>query len=144
VATSRYVRFLGGPAAPTVPGLTPSPGEPIVAHLLSALPTLGVQVLDHEDVEYAHELHCRVGARVYAVSVSYDWVQQGWWEVFWEPTLGFVRRLLGQSEEEELRRLALAVSQALDSLPGVQEKRWYPEHVVSVKADAASTHAPEF
>src|SRR5512136_364704 len=144
MATSRYVRFSGGPPAPTVPGLMPSPGQAIVAHLLDTLPRFGVQILGHEDVEYAHDLRCRVGPRVYVVSVSYDWVQQGWWEVFWEPALGFLKRLLGQSEDNELRRLALAVSQALDSLPGVQEKRWYPGSSVGVKPGAVFTHAPEF
>ncbi len=143
MATSRYVRFSGGPPAPTVPGLMPSPGEPIVAHLRGSLPTLGVEVLDQKDVEYAHELLCRVGSRLYEVCVSYDWVQQGWWEVFWEPTLGFFRRLLGQSEDDELRRLALAVSQALDSLPGVQERRWYPRYAVGIRPHAAFSHAPE-
>jgi hypothetical protein len=48
------------------------------------------------------------------------------WEVFWAPTLGFFQRLRGQSEDDELRGLALAISRALDSLPGIQERRWYP------------------
>jgi hypothetical protein len=122
----------------------PSPGEPIVQHLRNALPTLGVEVLHHEDVEYAHELRCQLSGRTYVLSVSYDWVQQGWWEVFWEPTLGFFRRLLGQSEQEELRRLAVAISQALDSLPGIQERRWYPQYVVDLRSDAAFTSVPEF
>ncbi len=144
MAPSMSVRFSGGPAVPTVPGEMPSPGEPIVEHLLRLLPTAGVEVLSHEDVQYAHELRCQVGARVYEVCVSYDGVQQGWWEVFWAPTLGFVRRLLGQSEDDELRRLALAVSQALDSLPGIQERRWYPSYGASVRTDARFTHVPCF
>jgi len=139
---SSAVRFSGGPEAPTVPAQMPSPGEPIVAHLLRVLPTLGVQVLKHEDVEYAHELRCQVGARVYGVCVSYDWLSVGWWEVFWGPTLGLFQRLLGQSEEDELRRLALAVSQALGSLPGIQERRWYSNYAASLKSSARFTVAP--
>jgi len=122
----------------------PSPGGAIVEHLRNALPTLGVQVLNHEDVEYAHELSCRVGARIYLVCVSYDWVQEGWWEVFWHPTLGFLQRMLGQSEDDELKRLGLAVAHALDSLPAIQERRWYPKYAVGLRRNAAFTHAPEF
>ena len=139
---SSAVRFSGGPEAPTVPGEMPSPGGPIVAHLLRVLPTLGVQVVKEEDVEYAHELRCQVGARVYAVCVSYDWVQEGWWEVFWGPTLNLLQRLVGQSEQEELRRLALAVSQALESLPGIREKRWYVNYAASVKSGSQFTTVP--
>ncbi len=142
MTASTSVRFAGGPAVPTVPGQMPSPGEPIVKHLAGVLPTLGVVVLKHEDAQYAHELQCQVGARVYNVCVSYDWVQGGWWEVFWAPTLGFFQRLRGQSEDEELRRLALAVSQALNSLPGIQERRWYSSYSASVKAGAPFMQAP--
>ena len=80
--------------------------------------------------------------RVYKVCVSYDWVQEGWWEVFWAPTLGFVQRLRGQSESDELRRLASAVSQALNSLPGIQERRWYPDYSTSVRPGAPFTQLP--
>ncbi len=142
VGSSTSVRFSGGPAVPTAPGQMPSPGEPIVEHLLATLPTCGVLVLGHEDIEYAHELRCQVGQRVYEVCVSYDWVQQGWWEVFWAPTLGFFGRLLGRTEEEELRRLALAVSQSLDSLPGIRERRWYPTYAASVRSNAPFTNVP--
>ena len=60
-----------------------------------------------------------------------------------EPTLGLIRRVLGQSEDEELRRLAVGVAHALDSLPGIQEKRWYPDYRTSVERNAAFSHAPE-
>jgi hypothetical protein len=120
----------------------PSPGEPIVAHLVRVLPTLGVEVRKHDDIEYAHELHCQVGVRVYKVCVSYDWVKEGWWEVFWAPTLGLFQRLRGRSENEELRRLALAVSQALDALPGIQERRWYPSYSASLRLAGPFTQVP--
>ncbi len=142
MAASTAVRFTGGPAVPTVQGEVPSPGEAIVAHLVRVLPTLGVAVLKHEDIQYAHELRCQVGGRVYGVCVSYDWVQQGWWAVFWAPVLGVFQRLRGQSEDDELRRLALAMSQALDSLPGIQERRWYPSYSASVKDGTPYTHVP--
>jgi hypothetical protein len=121
----------------------PSPGEAIVHHLGETLPGLGVEILGHEDVEYAHELRCRVANRIYTVSVAYDWLQQGWWEIFWSPTIGILLRLLGRSEDDELRRLAVAVSQALDSLPGIQERRWYPEYRVDIGSELAYTHTPE-
>jgi hypothetical protein len=136
------VRFTGGPALPTVAGETPSPGEPIVTHLMSVLPRLGVAVLKDEDVQYAHELECQVGSRVYKVCVAYDWVQGGWWEVFWAPTLGFLGKLRGQSEDDELARLASALSSALDSLPGVQERRWYPTYSAGTRAGAPFSTAP--
>jgi len=142
VTASMSVRFTGGPPVPTVPGQMPSPGEPIVTHLVGVLPTLGVSVLKHEDIQYAHELHCQVDARIYSALVSYDWVQEGWWEVFWAPTLGFFQKLWGQSEDDELRRLALAVSQALNSLPGIQERRWYASYDASQAAGAPYTQVP--
>jgi hypothetical protein len=140
---SKYVRFSGGPAMPTAPVVDPSPGGEIVSHLVKALPSHGVLVGRHEDVEYAHELVCRVQSRMYIVSVSYDWVAKGWWEIFWYPNLGWLRRLLGASEEDELRLLATAVSSALDRLPGIQEKRWYPVYGVNVGPDAPYAFVPE-
>jgi len=143
VAISKYLRFSGGPPTPTVPGLTPSPGEAIIAHLKATLPAFGVRVLGHEDVEYAHELKCTVHARTYCVSVSYDWVSAGWWEVFWNPVIGLIGKLRGQSEDEELRCLATAVSQSLDSLPGILERRWYKAYGVGVGPEAPYSHAPQ-
>jgi hypothetical protein len=142
VTASMSVRFSGGPAVPTVPGEVPSPGVPIVAHLVGLLPALGVKILKEEDVEYAHELQCQVGARVYKVCVSYDWVEGGWWEVFWAPTLSFFQRLRGQSEEQDLSRLASAVCEALNSLPGIQERRWYPSYSASTRTGAPFTTVP--
>jgi hypothetical protein len=126
VSTSRYVRILGGPETPAKPAqVDPSPGGPIVEHLVAVLPTLGIDVIGHEDIQYAHELRCRVHGRPYSLLVSYDWVTGTWWEVFWPRTVGFFSRLLGRSEESELRTLALGVDEALESLPGIREKRWY-------------------
>jgi hypothetical protein len=142
VAASMAVRFTGGPALPTVPGQMPSPGKPIVDHLIGKLPALGVSVVKHEDIQYAHELHCQTGARVYKVCVSYDWVREGWWEVFWTPTLGLFQKLRGQSEDDDLRRLAMAVAEALNSLPGIQERCWYRDYSASVRANAPFTQVP--
>ena len=64
-------------------------------------------------------------------------------EVFWRPTLGVFQILLGRSEESELQRLALAVSQALDSLPGLKEQRWYAAYGDNVGPDAIFTHRPQ-
>lgn len=141
--SSRYVRFSGGPATPTAPVVNPSPGGPIVSHLTANLPPLGVRVLGHEDVEFAHELKCQVGARTYTVCVSCDWVDQGWWEVFWSPSIGLVGKLLGRSEDGELRSLAAAVARALASLPGIQERRWYRAYGVNTGPGAPYGREPD-
>lgn len=141
--TSRYVRFSGGPELPSAPTANPSAGAPIAAHLVATLPALGVEVLGHEDLEYEHEIRCRVSSRTYRVGVSYDWVSEGWWEVFWAPTIGLLGRLLGQSERAELRTLAEAIDRALGTLPGVQEKRWYREWGVATDSGAPFSVGPE-
>jgi len=142
VTPSRYVRFSGGPPIPAVAGEMPSPGEEIVQHLVASLPKYGIAVLEQEDVEYARELKCSVRDRVYVVSVAYDWLNQGWWEVFWEPRLGVLQRLLGRSEADELRLLAQAIAQALDSCSSIQERRWYPQHFVDTRKDVPFSATP--
>ena len=128
---------------PAAPAMGPCPGGEIVEHLAKELPSRGVLVRGHHDVEYTHEVECKVGPRSYTLSVSYDWVSKGWWEVSWQPTLGRFRKLLGASEENELRCLATAVSGALDVLPGIQERRWYQSYGVNVGPTASHTSAPE-
>jgi hypothetical protein len=141
--TSRYVRFTGGPEMPTGPTVSPSAGAAIAEHLVATLPSLGVEVLGHDDLEYAHEVRCRVGTRTFALGVSYDWEVGGWWEVFWPTTIGFFGRLLGRSEALELRTLAEAVDRALGTLAKIQEKRWYEEWGVAVGPDAPYAMRPD-
>jgi hypothetical protein len=140
---SKYVRFSGGPAVPTKPALDPSPGREIVAHLTGTLPGLGVQVTGSRDIQYAHELDCLVGTRPYSVLVSYDWVSEGWWEVFWSSTIGLLGKLFGQTEENELSTLATAVEHSLASLPNIQERRWYRKYGANDWPGAAYTAYPE-
>lgn len=94
--------------------------------LTETLPQFEIRALGHEDVEYAHELQCQVGSRTYCVTVAYDWVKEQCWEVFRSPTLRRWAQLRGQSEDDELKRLATAVFESLRSLPGIHEQRWYP------------------
>ena len=138
----RYVRFSGGPAMPTEVEVDPSPGGPIVDHLISRFSQEGVQVLGHEDLQYAHELHCQVGVRCYSVLVAFDWITMGHWEIFWPKTVGFIGQLFGKSEESELRTLAYAVEQALLCLSDIQEKRWYREYSTKITSETPYAISP--
>jgi hypothetical protein len=79
-----------------------------VKHLVDQLPRLGVAVRGVEDIEYAHEIRCVVADRTYVVTVAYDWVTKGWWEVSYWRQLSWIRRLLGASESDQTRALTLA------------------------------------
>jgi hypothetical protein len=128
MAISTYVRFTGGPETPGKPGESPSPGGEIVRHLVATLPALGVAVGNPEDIQYAHELPCTVHGKSYALLVSYDWVIDGWWEIFYCPRLSWIQRLFGSSEQEEMRALTAALDSAVGRLPGLGEVRWYPTY----------------
>ena len=124
---STCARFTGGPTPPTSPRENQNPGAEIVKHLVDQLPRLGVAVRGVEDIEYAHEIRCVVADRTYVVTVAYDWVTKGWWEVSYWRQLSWIRRLLGASESDQMRVLTLALASALDRLPNIGEVRWYPE-----------------
>jgi hypothetical protein len=142
VTISRFVRFRGGPTPPTSPGQDPNPGIEIVRHLAAELPGLGIPVLSTEDVEYAHQIRCEVDGKSYELMVGYDWVAGDWWEVFYAPRLPWWKRILGQSEEGEMRALTSALATALGRLPGVGEMRWYEAYGAGVRASYSAT--PEY
>lgn len=128
---STCARFTGGPAPPNSPDENANPGVEIVAHLVDRLPPLGVSVLGVQDIEYAHELRCAVAERTYLVTVAYDWVAKGWWEVSYQRRLSWIRRLVGATEDADMRTLTSAIAAALDCLPGIGEVRWHPESTVT-------------
>jgi hypothetical protein len=138
---SRYVRFRGGPTPPSSPDENPNPGIEVREHLVAELPALGVTVLGTEDIEFAHEIRCEVEGQRYAVTVGYDWVTGGWWEIFYAPRLSWVKRLLGQREDAEMRALTRALAAALARLPGIAEVRWYEAY--GARVDARHTTSPE-
>ena len=131
MAVSTSVRFSGGPTPPKSPSEDSNPGRAIVAHVVQHLPRFGVVIIGTADLEYAHEIRCLVAGKPYSVMVSYDWLTPGWWEVFYAPRLSLVKRLLGATEDTEMRALTQALAGALDSLPGIGETRWYREYGVS-------------
>ena len=125
MAISTCVRFSGGLSPPKSEKENPNPGIEIVQRLQSELPKQGVEVTWVENIEFAHQLNCRVGSRTYEVLVGYDWLSGKWWEIFYKPTLSWLRRLFGQTEEEEMRVLTSAIACAVQQLPGIQEICWY-------------------
>ncbi len=127
---------------PTTIEYDPSPGGPIVDHLMSRFSQEGVLVLGHEDLQYAHEISCQVGERCYSVCVAFDWITMGHWEIFWTKTVGIIGQLFGKSEESELRTLAYTVEQALLCLPNVQEKRWYREFNTKITPETPYATGP--
>jgi hypothetical protein len=111
----------------------PNPGSDIAAHLVQELPRHDILVEQSTDIEFAHELLCQVDGRQYTLLVSYDWITEKWWEIFYSPTLSWFQRLLGQSETGQMTRLSLAIQEAINTLPGVIERRWYKDYGVSAE-----------
>jgi hypothetical protein len=138
---STCVRFSGGPTPPATPRENPNPGKEIVEHLVAHLPKAGVKVTGAVDIEYAHEIQCDVSGKRYTVLVGFDWVTGRWWEVFYSPRLSWVRKLLGQSEAEEMRVLTHALAVAIGALPGLGEARWYKSYAVGPSGEY--TPSPE-
>lgn len=127
MAISTCARFTGGPRPPLSPTDDLNPGAEIVQHLVQQFPRMGVDVDGVEDIQYARELRCCVSGTTYIVTVSYDWVTRGWWEIAYTCKSSWLRRLFGASDEDRMRRLTFAIAAALDCLPNVGEVRWYPE-----------------
>jgi hypothetical protein len=50
-----------------------------------------------------------------------------------------MRRLLGQSEEQEMRTLTRALSTAISSIPALRELRWYRSYDVSPDGEYSLT-----
>jgi hypothetical protein len=129
---STCVRFKGGPTPPPTLEENPNPGKELVEHLAASLGRAGIGVGKVADIEFAHEIECDVSGKRYKVLVGFDWITQEWWEVFYAPRLSWLRRLLGQSEVEEMRLLTKALATAIGELPGLGETRWYTSYNVDV------------
>ena len=78
-----------------------------------------------EDREYAHTFRCKSGEYDYEIMVAFDFVDGGTWEVSCPPTLGWIARLRGKSEEKELSALISAIASVLRSDARVKNVRWY-------------------
>ena len=127
--TRRFVRFVAGFAFPEDVVDTAdfeAPLRRVADALRGALLEEGmdVGVVEWQGIDFV--IPCAVGVRQYRLSLMPDWVDGFWFLVDFEPTVGWFRKLLGQTEEAEVRELVAGLDRAIRRLPGTSDTRWYP------------------
>jgi len=96
--------------------------------LVAGLHARGYSPSPVRDQEYAHTFRCRSGEYDYEVMVAFDFVDGKTWEVSCPPSLGWLARPKGKSEEEELSALVSAIASVLHSDARVKDVRWHASH----------------
>jgi hypothetical protein len=118
------VLFQGGFEVPTEEDIQ-SALATLSSWLRDRLGEQGVHVGEPEWCGYEFELPYQVDRKKYALSVSYDFVQWEWFQIYYPTEGGIVWRLRGGRHLEELSRLSQAINSALLSKKGVRDIRWY-------------------
>ncbi len=128
MSVSHFMRFKGGFGYPTEDGshedLESILNEPAL-FLSEELKKQGIKCSLPEWGGYDYEMRCPVGDREYRVSLCFDYVRWEWFEVSYVPTLGFLAKLLGNDETEEMEKLSKSISAAFESRSGITDIRWY-------------------
>ncbi|MBT8399119.1 MAG: hypothetical protein KJO98_01475 [Rhodothermia bacterium] len=93
--------------------------------LVNALGSDGFECSIPEDIDYAFAFRCRVAGRDFYFLVGYvgDGVRE--WLVSVTSDLGWFRRLFGEDDQQELRRLTTAIHKLLSSSDELRDVRWY-------------------
>jgi hypothetical protein len=100
----------------------------VAALLVAGLRAQAFNPSKPEDQEFAHLVQCPSGPREYEIMVAFDFVDGETWEISCPPTIGFLSRLFGQTEEAELSTLLNAIHSTINSDSRVKEMAWYPSY----------------
>jgi len=107
--------------------------------IVAGLRVRGFHAADPEDVEFAHLIKCSSGQVRYEIMIGFDHDDQRTWEVSCPPTLGFLARLFGRSEDRELGDLLRAVHDTVLKDERVAKVRWHPRYGVRSRASSTPT-----
>jgi len=131
MAVSSFARFKGGFPTPQqedgvalVDGLEELLREPAEA-ITRGLASRGIELDAPEWQDFMYEIRCTVKDRNYAVWFSFDYVGWEWFELSYNPTLGFFSKLFGKNEAKEMTQLSSALNSVLREISGITEVRWY-------------------
>ena len=94
----------------------------------------GHAVTTEEDEEVLCSLSVKSGARVFEITIGVDPVNGGWW-LSCPPSLGWLAKLVGETEKDEHRALLIAIVESLKVHPSVTSVRWYRKSEFAEKMD---------
>lgn len=120
-----YVRLDTTLQKPATDGSSSGAGE-LADIVYKGLTALGFQPTTPTDDEFAHFLRCKSGNYEYEIMIAFDFVDEKTWEISCSTNLGFIAKLFGKSEQQELGSLINAISQILQSDARVISMKWNP------------------
>jgi len=98
---------------------------PAAQHIFDELRKRQVNCQKPEWVDYGYEIVASIDDLEYEVLISFDFDKFEWFELSYQPNYGFWWKLFGRDESPQMRKLSMALHEALQSKDGVVEIRWY-------------------
>lgn len=103
-------------------------GEDLSGYLAEELTKKGFLINKVENIEYAFEVKCMSGSIEYEIMVGLDVVYKKWWEVVVKPKYGFLAKLFGKNEDQELGSLLNGINDILKGNTLVTDIKWYRQY----------------
>lgn len=127
MTVGRYARYRCALELPTEVGEGPYrlALQPAVAHFHQSLLAQHIHCRAPQWWDYEFGLICDVESYRYEVSVGHDLIYGGWFDIGYQRTLGFFKKLIGRSEDSAMLKLSTGLHTAMRAMPGIKEIRWY-------------------
>ncbi len=107
------------------------PGREIAEDLVRALRDKGFRAEDPKEFDPFYDVTCKSGEIEYHLMVGLYYSDQGAWVVHCPRKYGFLKRIFGATEENEIGRLLDAIHGFLRENNAVSELRWFREKIPS-------------
>ena len=100
-------------------------GQDLAEYLAKRLEEQSFIINSIENIEYAFLIKCLSGKIEYEIMVSLDSIYNRYWEITFKPRYGFIQKLFGKNEDEELGYLLKSVNDILEKDNSIFDIRWY-------------------
>jgi len=102
-------------------------GQALAESLVTGLSDRGLAVEQPERDDFAWTFYCKINGRNFWMNIGESGDEEDEWLVIANSTLGFLARLLGNTDRREVQQLCQELHEILAADERVSEIRWYTE-----------------